>query len=143
MSVERLDHIGIVVDDLTAATEFLLALGLERKAEWEADAPEVGSILGVDGVHSRVAMLSTPDGSSDVELSEFISPPGPAADPAPANAPGLRHLCFAIDDVEATLAALRPHGAELVGKVEDYGGYRLCYVRGPAGIILELAQKLD
>ena len=112
--------------------------------EWSAEDPIVDRIMGLEGVRSSVAMLATPDGHGRLELSEFHAPPTPAGDRnAPANTPGLRHLTFAVDDLDATVARLQALGAELVGAVERYGGvYRLCYLRGPEGIILELAEKL-
>jgi catechol 2,3-dioxygenase-like lactoylglutathione lyase family enzyme len=144
MTVRRMDHVGIVVDDLAAATAFFVTLGLELQGEGSVEGDWVDRVVGLEGVRSDIAMLETPDGQSRIELSQFRSPPGPPVDsPAPPNAPGIRHVTFAVDDVDATLAALRPHGAELVGEIEDYEDiYRLCYIRGPAGIIVELAQPL-
>jgi catechol 2,3-dioxygenase-like lactoylglutathione lyase family enzyme len=144
MTVLRLDHIGIVVDDLAAATAFFVELGLTPAGEAPVEGAWVDRIIGLDGVRSRIVMLETPDGHGRVELSSFESPPGPdAGPPAPSNTPGLRHLAFEVDDVDDTLARLRPHGAELVGELERYEDlYRLCYVRGPAGVLVELAQPL-
>jgi catechol 2,3-dioxygenase-like lactoylglutathione lyase family enzyme len=103
----------------------------------------VDRVVGLEGVRSEIAMLRTPDGHSRVELVEFTSPPAVDGDPlAPPNATGLRHITFAVEDLDAVLARLEPHGAELVGSVESYEDiYRLCYVRGPEGIILELAER--
>jgi catechol 2,3-dioxygenase-like lactoylglutathione lyase family enzyme len=144
MTVRRMDHVGIVVDDLATAIAFFVALGLELQGEGSVEGDWVDRVVGLEGVRSDIAMLETPDGQSRIELSRFRSPPGPAADPqAPPNAPGLRHVTFEVDDVDATVAALRTHGAELVGEIEDYENiYRLCYLRGPAGIIVELAEKI-
>jgi catechol 2,3-dioxygenase-like lactoylglutathione lyase family enzyme len=144
MAIQRMDHVGIVVGDLPAAVEFFLALGLELEGEGSVEGDWVDRVIGLDGVRSEIAMLATPDGRSKVELSRFHSPPTPAGDPeAPPNAPGIRHITFAVDDLDATLARLRPHGAELVGEIETYGDvYRLCYLRGPEGIIVELAERL-
>ena len=144
MTIRRMDHVGIVVDDLAAAIEFFLALGLELQGEWSGDDPAVGRIIGLDGVRASVAMLQTPDGNAHVELSQFHSPPHQGDNGhAPANAPGLRHITFEVEDLDAVLARLRPHGAELVGSLERFGGtYRLCYIRGPAGIIIELAENV-
>jgi catechol 2,3-dioxygenase-like lactoylglutathione lyase family enzyme len=139
-----MDHVGIVVDDLAAAIEFFVELGLEAGDTGTVEGESVDRIVGLDGVRSELAFMRTPDGHSQIELVKFHSPPSQDGDShAPANAPGLRHLTFAVDDVDATVARLQALGAELVGEVVRYGdSYRLCYVRGPAGIILELAEKL-
>ena len=143
MTIQRMDHVGVVVEDLAGAIEFFVALGLEVQGRTSVEGDQVDSIVGLESVRSDVAMMVTPDGHGRLELTEFRSPPGPGGDPyAPANAPGLRHITFAVDDLEAALSRLRPYGAELVGGVESYGGtYTLCYVRGPEGIIVELAEK--
>lgn len=139
-----MDHVGIVVDDLAAAIAFFQELGLELQGEGQVEGDWADRIIGLDGTRAEIAMLATPDGHSRVELSEFKSPPSPDGDRrAPANALGLRHLTFLVDDLDATLAGLRPHGAELVGEVVQYQqSYRLCYLRGPAGILVELAEEL-
>jgi catechol 2,3-dioxygenase-like lactoylglutathione lyase family enzyme len=144
MTIERMDHVGIVVDDLAAATAFFVELGLELQGEGTVGGDWVDRIVGLEGVEAELAMMETPDGHSRLELVKFHSPSSPGGDAkAPANAPGIRHLAFAIDDVDAALAGLRAHGAELVGEVERYKDiYRLCYIRGPAGIIIELAEKI-
>lgn len=144
MTVQRMDHVGIVVDDLAAAKAFFVELGLEPGGEGSVEGDEVDRIVGLDGVRSDIAFLRTPDGHGQVELVKFHSPPTQEGDAhAPANTPGLSHLTFAVDDVDATVARLEAHGAELVGEVVSYGGYRLCYIRGPRGIILELAEPDD
>jgi catechol 2,3-dioxygenase-like lactoylglutathione lyase family enzyme len=144
MTVQRMDHVGIVVDDLAAATEFFVELGLELQGEWSAQGRGVDRVVGLEGVRADVAMLRTPDGNGRVELSKFHSPRSEGDDGhTPANARGLRHLTFAVEDVDAVLARLRAHGAELVGELEQYGdAYRLCYIRGPEGIIIELAERI-
>jgi catechol 2,3-dioxygenase-like lactoylglutathione lyase family enzyme len=144
MKIERMDHVSIVVEDLAGAIEFFEELGLEVQNEASVEGPEVDRIVGLEGVRSDLAFLQTPDGHGQIELVKFNSPPLQEGDPeAPANTPGLRHLCFAVDDVEAAVAALRAKGAELVGEVVTYGSsYKLCYVRGPEGVILELAEKI-
>jgi catechol 2,3-dioxygenase-like lactoylglutathione lyase family enzyme len=110
-----------------------------------ADDPSLDRIVGLEGASTEVAMMRTPDGNGGLELIRFVSPTSEvAASPEPANTPGLRHITFAVDDVRATLARLEAQGAELVGELENYGNsYWLCYVRGPAGIIVELAEKID
>jgi catechol 2,3-dioxygenase-like lactoylglutathione lyase family enzyme len=144
MALQRMDHVGIVVDDLAAATAFFVALGLESLGDASAEGEALDRIVGLEGARTDVTMLQTPDGHSRLEVIEFHSPPAADGDrDAPANVPGLRHITFAVDDLDATLADLRPHGAELVGEVVRYGdSYRLCYLRGPAGIIVELAEAI-
>jgi catechol 2,3-dioxygenase-like lactoylglutathione lyase family enzyme len=144
MTVLRLEHIGIVVDDVPAATAFFLELGLELEGETSVEGDAVDRINGLKGVEADIVMLRTPDGNGKVELANYRSPSYEGdARPAPANAPGIRHILFAVDDIEAALAGLRAHGGELVGELVNYDDiYRLCYVRGPAGIIVELAEKI-
>lgn len=144
MTVQRLEHIGIVVDDLAAATAFFVALGLEVEGETSVEGRLVDRINGLEEVRADIVILRASDGSSKLELAKYRSPAYDGDDrPAPPNAPGIRHVLFLIDDVEASLAALRAHGGELVGELVDYEGiYRLCYVRGPAGIIVELAERI-
>lgn len=145
MTVERLEHIGIVVDDLSAATAFFAALGLELEGEASVEGELVDRINGLEGVRADIVILRTPDGNGKVELATYRSPAYESENrPAPANAPGIRHILFVVDDIEASLAALRAHGGELVGELVNYeNSYWLCYVRGPAAIIVELAEKID
>ena len=144
MAIQRMDHVGIVVEDLAAATEFFLELGLELQGEGSVEGEAVDRIVGLEGVRSELVFLQTPDGHGRLELTKFHSPPTEGGTQnAPANAPGIRHLTFAVEDLEAVLARLRTRGTELVGELERYGGYLLCYVRGPEGIIVELAEKLS
>ena len=144
MSVRRLEHIGIVVDDLAAATAFFAALGLEVEGETSVAGELVDRINGLKGVRAEIVILRTPDGNAKVELARYHSPAYESENrPAPANAPGIRHILFVVDDINATLAALHAHGGELVGELVNYeNSYWLCYVRGPAGIIVELAEKI-
>jgi catechol 2,3-dioxygenase-like lactoylglutathione lyase family enzyme len=144
MAILRMDHVGIVVEDLAAATEFFVALGLELQGEGRVEGAWVDRVVGVEGVRAEIAMMVTPDGHGRLELARFHAPPGPGGDRhAPANTPGIRHVTFAVDDIDAVLASLRARGAELVGDVERYEErYRLCYVRGPEGIIVELAEPI-
>lgn len=145
MGVQRMDHVGIVVEDLEAAIEFFAALGLEPDGRAELDEPFVGRVIGLRDVHTEVAMLRTPDGHAKLEIIQFHRPPPEFEAPdAPANLSGLRHITFAVDDLTDTLARLAPHGAELVGEIEQYRDrFLLCYIRGPAGIIIELAEPLS
>lgn len=146
MTIQRMEHVGIVVDDLPAATAFFVELGLELQGgEWQIEGRWVDRIVGLEGVRMDGAMLQTPDGHGCLELVKYHAPPGPDGDPqAPANAPGIRHLSFAVDDIDAAVAGLRARGVGLVGEVVRYeDSYLLCYVRGPEGIIVELAEQLD
>jgi catechol 2,3-dioxygenase-like lactoylglutathione lyase family enzyme len=142
--VERVDHLGIGVEDLAAAVDFFLALGLELEGKGSVEGADVDRLTGLEGVRADLAMLRIPDGPRLLELVQFHSPPAPQADDrAPANTPGMRHLAFVVEDIDASLAALEPHGAEIVGGPERFGDtYRLCYLRGPAGIIVELAEAV-
>jgi catechol 2,3-dioxygenase-like lactoylglutathione lyase family enzyme len=144
MAVQRMEHVGIVVHDLEAATEFFAELGLERQGQGSVEGDWVDRIVGLEGVQLDFAIMQTPDGNGKLELVQFHSPPHPAGDGRlPANAPGLRHVLFAVDDIDAAVARLQAHGGELVGEVVRYEDmYRLCYLRGPAGIIIELAEKI-
>jgi catechol 2,3-dioxygenase-like lactoylglutathione lyase family enzyme len=145
MCVLRLEHIGIVVDDLAAATAFFADLGMELEGEASVEGRSVDRINGLEGVRAEMAVMQTPDGSGKLELIRYRSPAyeGDGA-PAPTNAPGIRHILFEVDDIEAVLARLRAHGGELVGELENYeNSYWLCFVRGPAGVIVELAEKID
>jgi len=139
-----MDHVGIVVDDLAAATEFFAELGLELQGEGAVEGRWADRIVGLDGVRTQLAMMQTPDGNGRLELVKFHSPPSQGDDGhAPANARGIRHITFAVDDIDDVLARLRARGAELVGEVENYEDtYLLCYIRGPEGIIIELAERL-
>lgn len=144
MAIQRMDHVGIVVGDLAAAIEFFVDLGLELRGEGPVEGSWVDRVVGLEGVRAEIAMLQTPDGHSRVELAKFHAPPSPDGDrEASANAPGIRHLTFAVEDIDAVIARLRARGAELVGELERYkDSYRLCYIRGPEGIIIELAEEL-
>jgi catechol 2,3-dioxygenase-like lactoylglutathione lyase family enzyme len=144
VTIERMDHVGVVVEDLAAAIAFFEALGLELAGEASVSGEWVGRVIALDAVSSRIAMLRTPDGHSQIELTEFQTPPAVAGDrEAATNVTGIRHVTFAVDDLDATLERIRAHGAELVGELAQYAdSYRLCYVRGPAGIIVELAQRI-
>ncbi|HET6448959.1 MAG TPA: VOC family protein [Conexibacter sp.] len=144
MTIQRLDHVGIVVDDLAGAMAFFVELGLKLTGEASVEGGWVDRVVGLDGVRAEIAMLETPDGHGRLELTKFHAPLGREGDRhAPANTRGLRHVAFAVDDIDAGIARARARGAELVGEVERYEDrYRLCYVRGPEGIIVELAQRI-
>ena len=144
MTIQRMDHVGIVVDDLAAATAFFAELGLELQGEGSVEGDWVDRIVGLERVRTDFAFVQTPDGHARLELIKFHTPPGPGGERhAPANTPGIRHLAFAVDDIDDAVARLQARGAELVGEVERYEDiYRLCYVRGPEGIIVELAEQI-
>jgi catechol 2,3-dioxygenase-like lactoylglutathione lyase family enzyme len=144
MTIQRLEHVGIVVDDLAAATAFFVELGLKPQGEGPVEGGWVDRVVGLEGVRAKSAMMETPDGHGRLELTKFHAPPGRGGDRhAPANTPGIRHVAFAVDDIDAAVASLRAHGAEPLGEVESYkDSYRLCYIRGPEGIIVELAQQI-
>lgn len=145
MAVERLEHIGINVDNLAEAIDFFIELGLEVEGEAAVDGDLVGRIIGLDDPRSKLAIMRTPDGDGKIELVEFERPAyeGSETGSAPSNAPGIRHILFRVDDIDDTVARLQHKGAELVGSVENYHDmYKLCYIRGPQGIIIELAEKL-
>ncbi len=140
-----MDNVGIVVDDLEAAIAFFLELGLELEGEATVEGRWVDRTVGLDGVQCDIAMLRTPDGHSRLELSKFHAPPviRRTPEPAPVNALGYLRVMFAVDDIEGVLARLQARGAELVGEVVQYeDSYRLCYVRGPEGIMVGLAEQL-
>ena len=143
MGIQRMDHIGIVVDDLAAATEFFTQLGLERSGNGSVEGDWAGRIIGLEGVRSDIVFLRTPDGHGQLELSKFHSPPSQGDGGQPANTRGIRHVSFIVDDIDAVVASLRTRGVQLVGEVVQYEeAYRLCYVRGPEGILVELAEEL-
>jgi catechol 2,3-dioxygenase-like lactoylglutathione lyase family enzyme len=139
-----MDHVGIVVEDLAAAVTFFIALGLSVQGEGLVDGEWAARVVGLAGLRAQIALLGTPDGRAAIELSQFESPTVVRGDVrAPANVTGLRHLSFAVDDLDSVLDRVRECGGELIGEVGEYEAvYRLCYVRGPAGVIVELAQPL-
>jgi catechol 2,3-dioxygenase-like lactoylglutathione lyase family enzyme len=145
MTIQRMDNVGIVVDDLKAAIAFFLELGLELEGEATVEGEGVDRVVGLDGVRSDIAMLRTPDGHSRLELSKFHTPPATAAEPnPPVNRLGMGRIMFAVDDIDAVVARLRARGSELVGEVVLYeDSHRLCYVRGPEGILIALAERIS
>jgi catechol 2,3-dioxygenase-like lactoylglutathione lyase family enzyme len=144
MTIQRMDNVGVVVDDLKAVIAFFVELGLELEGEATVEGRWVDRCVGLDGVRSDIAMMRTPDGHGRLELSKFHTPPATTAEPnAPVNTLGMRRIMFTVDDIEDVLAGLQARGAELVGDVVQYEDkYRLCYVRGPEGIIVALAEEL-
>jgi catechol 2,3-dioxygenase-like lactoylglutathione lyase family enzyme len=144
MAIKRMDNVGIVVEDLAATVEFFRELGLELEGRGTIEGEWAGRVTGLGDQHVEVAMMRTPDGHSRLELSRFIAPPVVADHrTAPVNALGYLRVMFAVDDVDETLARLTKHGAQLGGEVVQYEEtYRLCYVRGPEGILIGLAQEL-
>ena len=145
MMVKRLDHVSVVVDDLAGAIAFFTALGMTVEGEMPVEGPWVDRINGIDDVRVNIVMMRTPDGHGRLELTKFRSPALVEVQPAiaPPNALGLRSVMFTVENVDDTVARLRAAGAELVGEVAQYEDkYRLCYMRGPAGIIVALAEEL-
>jgi catechol 2,3-dioxygenase-like lactoylglutathione lyase family enzyme len=144
MTLQRMEHVGIVVDDLAAAREFFAELGLVPQGDGSVEGRWVDRIVGLEGVQVDFAMMQTPDGNGRLELVKFHSPSSQGDNGhAPANAPGIRHIAFVVEDIDAVVAGLGAHGGELVGEVERYEDvFRLCYIRGPAGIIIELAERI-
>ena len=146
MTIQRMDNVGIVVDDLKAAIAFFVELGLELEGEATVEGRWVDRVVGLDGVRNDIAMMRTPDGQSRLELSKFHAPPviRRTPEPAPVNALGYLRVMFAVDDIDAVVVRMQAHGAELVGEVVQYEDkYRLCYLRGPEGIIVALAEQLS
>src|ERR1051325_3185022 len=145
MTIKRLDHVSVVVEDLAAAIAFFTALGMTLEGEEAVEGPWVDRVNGLEGVRVNIVMMRTPDGHGRLELTKFRNPQLVEIEPkiAPPNTPGLRSVMFAVEDLDDTVARLRAVGAELVGEVAQYEDkYRLCYMRGPAGIIVALAEEL-
>jgi catechol 2,3-dioxygenase-like lactoylglutathione lyase family enzyme len=145
MTLLRMDNVLVVVEDLQAAIAFFADIGMELEGEATVQGPWIDAIVGFDGSKCDIAMMRTPDGHGRVELEKYHAPPAVRAEPedAPVNTLGLRRIMFAVDDVDSVLERLKPHGAQLVGEVVQYeNSYRLCYVRGPEGILIGLAQPL-
>lgn len=144
MGVKRMDNVGIVVEDLTATIDFLTDVGLELEGRTTIEGEWAGRVTGLGDQHVEVAMMRTPDGRSRLELSRFIKPPVVEDHRnAPVNALGYLRVMFAVEDLDETLEKISKRGAQLVGEVVQYKDiYRLCYVRGPGGILIGLAQEL-
>ena len=144
MAIKQMHHVGIVVDDLAAATAFFEALGFEREGDAHIEGDWADRIIGLESVRSSMVMLQTPDGHHRLEVSSFATPAHRGDDrDAPANTRGLRHIAFVVDDLDAALERVQAHGATLVGEIVRYEDvYRVCYVRGPEGVLVELAEEL-
>jgi catechol 2,3-dioxygenase-like lactoylglutathione lyase family enzyme len=144
--IQRMDNVLIVVEDLEAATAFVVELGMELEGETTVEGPWVDLTVGLNNVRADITMMRTPDGHGRVELSRFHTPPAVRAEPesAPANALGMRRIMFMVDDVDDVVARLRSHGGELVGEIAEYEDIcRLCFVRGPEGIIIGRSEQLS
>jgi len=145
MTLQRMDNVLIVVEDLEAVTAFFAELGMELEGETTVEGPAVDQTVGLEGVRADITMMRAPDGHGRVELTRFHTPPAVRVEPAsaPANALGIRRIMFAVRDIDDVVARLRGHGAELVGEIAQYEDiYRLCFLRGPEGIIVGLAEQL-
>ena len=145
MTIQRMDNVGIVVEDLDAAVAFFTALGMELEGRTPIEGRWAESVVGLEDMRSEIAMMRIPGAPGRLELATYHAPRAITPQPqiAPSNTLGLHRVMFAVDDLEATLARLRPHGAELVGEVTRFeDSYLLCYLRGPSGIILALAEQL-
>ncbi|WP_112268138.1 VOC family protein [Lentzea terrae] len=142
MTIKSMHHVGITVTDLAASVAFFEALGMELEGKAHMEGEFVDGVIGLDGSRSDIAMLRTPDDRYRIEFSEFQAPDAiDGSSDGPINALGLRHIAFVVDDLDATLARLRPHGAGLVRNVETYENIlKTCYVRGPEGILIELCE---
>ena len=145
MSIQRMDNVAIVVDDLDAAVAFFTELGMELEGKGQIEGLWADRTVGLDGVRSDIAMMRTPDGHSKLELTKYHAPAADGAEPEnpSPNTLGLHRVMFAVDDIHDTVARLRAHGAELLGEVAQYESiFLLCYLRGPAGIIVALAEQI-
>ena len=146
MTIQRMDNVLIVVDDLETAKSFFIELGLELEGETQVEGPSVDRLIGLEDVRATLAFLRTPEGHVRVELDKFHTPDAIRFGPvdAPVNALGIRRIMFAVDDVDDVVARLRSHGGELVGEIAQYEDiYRLCFLRGPEGIVIGLAEQLS
>ncbi|MEV6286450.1 VOC family protein [Kribbella sp. NPDC051770] len=144
MTLQRMENVGIVVDDLTAAVAFFTELGLTLEGEGEVVGGFADQCVGLDGVHCRIAMMKVPDGPGRLELSQYLSPvAAPAPQKPPHNIVGTHRVMFSVTDIEDVVARLRPLGGELAGQIAQYGDTtRLCYLRGPSGIFVGLAEEV-
>lgn len=143
MAVKRMDNVAVVVDDLTAAIAFYEELGLELEDRMQIEGSWADLVVGLDDIRSEIVMMRTPDGHGRIELTKYHKPDGIKTEPIAVNTIGLHRIMFAVDDLEDVLVRLRPHGATLIGEVVNYNDvFLLCYVRGPGGIVIGLAQEI-
>ena len=145
MTIKRLDHVSVVVEDLAAATTFFTALGMTVEGQAPIEGPWVDRVNSIENIQVDIVMMRTPDGHGKLELTKFRNPPLIEIEPAiaPPNTLGLRSIMFTVENVDDTVARLLENGGELIGEVVQYEDkYRLCYMRGPAGIIVSLAEEL-
>ena len=145
MKIQGIDHVGVIVNNLAVAKAFFLDLGLEVLGEWEVEGePVVDRVIGLNNVKNAAVMLGAPGGQANIELVQFLTPADEGGiQQLPANTLGIRHIAFAVEDIEAVVASLKDKGTEFFSEIQDLGGYKLCYVRGPEGIILELAEHIE
>jgi catechol 2,3-dioxygenase-like lactoylglutathione lyase family enzyme len=145
MAILRMDNVGVVVEDLPAAIAFFVELGLKLEGQTTVEGSVVDRLIGLENVRTDIALMRTPDGHGKVELMKFQRPAAVSAEGkhAPANAQGIRRIMFAVEDIENVVARVRTHGAQLVGELIQYeNSYKLCYLRGPEGILIALAEQL-
>jgi catechol 2,3-dioxygenase-like lactoylglutathione lyase family enzyme len=144
MKMQRIDHVGVIVDNLPAAKAFFLDFGLDVQWEGELEGAWLDRIVGLNGVRTEAVMVALPDGQANLELIKFHTPSDDQGiPPQPANTLGIRHIAFVVDDIEAIVSSLKRKGMETVGVIQNYeNAYKLCFVRGPEGIILELAEQI-
>jgi len=145
MTLKRMDNVLIVVEDLEAVKAFFVELGMELEGQIPLEGDMVDRLVGLENVRCEIAMMRTPDGHGRIELDKFYTPAAVGAEPknTPVNTLGIRRIMFAVDDIDDVVARLRTHGAELIGEVAQYEDrYRLCYIRGPEGIMVALAEQL-
>jgi catechol 2,3-dioxygenase-like lactoylglutathione lyase family enzyme len=144
MKIHRIDHVGVVVHDLPAAKAFFLDLGLEVLGEWKVEGEWlVDRVIGLDNVKNAAVMLGVPGGQATIELIQFFTPSDQAGiRQLPANTLGIRHIAFVVEDIETVVARLKEKGTGTFSEIQDLGEHKLCYVRGPEGIILELAEQI-
>jgi catechol 2,3-dioxygenase-like lactoylglutathione lyase family enzyme len=144
MKIHRIDHVGIVVNDLAAATAFFLDFGLEVQGEGELEGELLDQVTGLNDAKTAIVWLGTPDGQAHIELVKFYTPSDETGiQQSSANTLGIRHIAFAVEDIEALVATLKKQGTEIFSEIQTYeNAYKLCYVRGPEGMILELAEHI-
>ncbi|KKQ45669.1 MAG: Lactoylglutathione lyase-like protein lyase [Candidatus Moranbacteria bacterium GW2011_GWC2_37_8] len=144
MKIKRIDHVGIVVNNLSAAKEFFIDLGLELQGEARLEGEWLDKIVGLNNVKTEIVMFQSPDGHLNLELAKFVAPADESEVERPlANTLGIRHIAFVVEDIEAVVAKLKKKGVEFFSEIQTYeDSYKLCYLRGPEGIILELAEEI-